>query len=142
MILNVDGSALTNPGKACYGGLIRKHDESFQLGFFGSVGISNILHAEIQALLTSVKLCWDAGYRKLICYSDSLHAVQLIMKETTKFHHYANILELIRMYLAKDWSISIHHIIREGNFRAGILAKIWELTVQTILLLSMNLFIV
>ena len=50
MILNVDGSALTNPGKAGFGGLIRKHDGSFQLGFFGSVGISNILHAEIQAL--------------------------------------------------------------------------------------------
>jgi len=57
MILNVDGSALTNPGKAGYGGLIRKHDGSFQLGFFGNVGISNILHAEIQALLTGVKLC-------------------------------------------------------------------------------------
>jgi hypothetical protein len=73
MILNVDGSALTNPGKAGYGGLIRKHDGSFQLGFFDSVGISNILHAEIQALLTGVKLCWHAGYRKIICYFDSLH---------------------------------------------------------------------
>jgi hypothetical protein len=35
MILNVDGSALKNPGKAGYGGPIRKHDGSFQLGFFG-----------------------------------------------------------------------------------------------------------
>ncbi|MCI97348.1 hypothetical protein A2U01_0118649, partial [Trifolium medium] len=26
MILNVDGSALTDTGKASYGGLIRKHD--------------------------------------------------------------------------------------------------------------------
>jgi len=50
-------SVLTNPGKTGYGRLIRKHDVSFLLGFIGSVGISNILHAEIQALLTSVKLC-------------------------------------------------------------------------------------
>jgi hypothetical protein len=67
MILNVDRSALANPWKAGYGGLIRKHNGSFQLGFFGSVRISNILHVEIQALLTGVKLCWDTGYRKFIC---------------------------------------------------------------------------
>jgi ribonuclease HI len=111
MILNVDENALTNPGKAGYGGLIRKHDGSFELGFSDSIGISNILHAEIQALLTSVKLCWDARYRKLTCYSNSLQVVKLLMKETTRFHHYAYLLELIRMYLVKDWSISIHHIL-------------------------------
>jgi len=53
----------------------------------------------------------------------TLHVVQLVMKETTRFHHYVNLLELIRMYLAKDWSISIHHILREGNSCADILAK-------------------
>ena len=44
IILNVDGSALKNPGKSGYGGLIHKHDGSFLRGFFGSMGISNILH--------------------------------------------------------------------------------------------------
>jgi len=29
MILDVDGSALTNPEKAGYRGLIRKHDDNF-----------------------------------------------------------------------------------------------------------------
>jgi len=73
MILNIDESMLTNPWKAGYGGLILKHNGSFQLGLYGSVGISNILHVEIQVLLSGVKLCWKAGYRKHICYSDSLH---------------------------------------------------------------------
>jgi hypothetical protein len=57
MILNVDGSALINPSKVNNGGLIWKHDGSFQLGLFRSVGISNILHAEIQTLLIGEKLC-------------------------------------------------------------------------------------
>jgi len=35
MILNVDGSALTNPGKAGFGGLVRNHDGTFQFGFYG-----------------------------------------------------------------------------------------------------------
>ena len=93
MVLIVDRRTLTNPRKVGYGGLICKHDESFQLGFFGSVGISNIIHAEIQTLLTSIKLCWDAGYRKLVCYTDFLHVVQLVMKETTtRLLHCANLL--------------------------------------------------
>ena len=69
VIPNIDENALTSLGKAGYGGLILKHDESFQLGFFVSVGILNILLAEMQALLIGVKLCWELGYRKLICYS-------------------------------------------------------------------------
>jgi len=124
IILNVDGSALNNPGKAGYGGLMRKHGGSFLRGFFGSVGIPNILHAEIQALLTGIKLCWEAGYRKLMCFSDSLHVVQLVMKDISRFHHYANLLELIQNYLAKDWFIYIQHILREGNSCADILAKL------------------
>jgi len=50
IIFNIDGSVLTNLKKMGYGGLICKHDGSFQLGFFGNVRISNILHAEIQAI--------------------------------------------------------------------------------------------
>jgi hypothetical protein len=57
MILNVDGSPLTNLSTASCGGLIEKHEGSFQFGFFKSVGISNILHAEIHILLIGLKLC-------------------------------------------------------------------------------------
>jgi len=34
IILNVDGSALTNPGKAGFGGLVCNHDERFQFSFY------------------------------------------------------------------------------------------------------------
>ncbi|AES67069.1 hypothetical protein MTR_2g086460 [Medicago truncatula] len=37
-----------------------------------------------------------------LCYYESLHVVQLIMKETLRFHHNANLLELNRNYLAKE----------------------------------------
>ncbi|XP_024630775.1 uncharacterized protein [Medicago truncatula] len=138
MILNVDGSALANLGKVGYGGLISKHDGNFQLGFFESVGIFNILHAEIQALWIGIKLCWEAGYKKLMCYSDSLHVVQLVSTDTPRFHHYANILKLIGNYLAKDLTVTIYHILREGNSCADVLAKL-GLMVHNILSRSMNL---
>jgi len=59
-----------------------------------------------------------------MCYSDSLHVVQLVLKDTPRFHHYANILKLIRNYLAMDWTVTIHHILREGNSYADVLAKL------------------
>jgi len=51
MIFNVDGSILTNPGKVDYGGLVR----SFV--FYSSIGLSNVLHVEIRALMIEIKLC-------------------------------------------------------------------------------------
>ena len=90
MVLNVDDNALTNPGKAGYGGLVRNFEGKFQLAFCGSVGLSNILHAEIHALMIGIKLCWEAGYKNLVCFSDSLHVVQLVSKEVSRLHHYAN----------------------------------------------------
>jgi len=57
MVLNVDGDALTNPGKAGYGGLVKNFEGKFQFAFYGSVGLSNNLHAEIHALMIGIKLC-------------------------------------------------------------------------------------
>jgi len=91
LVLNVDGSALTNPGQAGYGGIVHNSGGKFLFGFYGSVGLSNILHAEIQALLTGITLCCEAGFKKIVCFSDSLHVVQLVAKETPRFHHYANL---------------------------------------------------
>jgi len=88
------------------------------------VGISNILHAEIQVLLSGLRLCWETSYRKLMCFFDSLHVVQLVMEDILRFHHYANLLKLIHNYLAKDWFISIDHIFREGNSCVDILDKL------------------
>jgi hypothetical protein len=34
MILNVDGIASTNPGKAGFGSLVRNHNGSFQFAFY------------------------------------------------------------------------------------------------------------
>jgi len=101
MVFNMDGSSLANLRKEGFGGLMRNHDGTFQFGFYGSVGLSNILHAEIQALLVGIRLCWQTGFRKIMCFSYSLHLVKLVTKGTSQFHHYTNKLEIIRNFLAK-----------------------------------------
>lgn len=52
VVLNVAGSAITNPGLVDFGGLLHKHEGKFLLGFSGLVSVSNILHAEIMNLLS------------------------------------------------------------------------------------------
>ncbi|MCH91552.1 hypothetical protein A2U01_0012479, partial [Trifolium medium] len=47
IVLNVDDSALTNPEKTDFGGLVGNFHGTLRFGFYGSVGLSNILHAEI-----------------------------------------------------------------------------------------------
>lgn len=65
-----------------------------------------------------------AGFRKFICYYDSVHMVQLVSMSTHHFHHYANMLEIIRAYVKKDWKFSLHQNLREGNAWTDILAKL------------------
>ncbi|KEH25672.1 hypothetical protein MTR_6g033445 [Medicago truncatula] len=42
MILNVDGSAYTNPRNGGFSGLVLNHDGTFQFRFYGSVDIKLI----------------------------------------------------------------------------------------------------
>lgn len=63
-----DGSTLSNPGAAGFGGLIRDSLGTFVGGFYGSVGISNIMHAELMALLQGLTFCWNKGVRKVRCH--------------------------------------------------------------------------
>ncbi|PNY07261.1 ribonuclease H [Trifolium pratense] len=50
MILNVDGSSIGNPSISCFRGLIRNADGAWVHGFFGNLGVTNILRAELMAI--------------------------------------------------------------------------------------------
>ena len=56
-ILNVDGSAQTNPGMAGFDDLIRDFNGQFMRGFHGNIGYSNILHAEILTSMHVIQIC-------------------------------------------------------------------------------------
>ena len=77
-ILNIDDSSFGNPGSSGFGGVLRTSDETWLCGFLGFFGISNNLHMELLAIMHGLKLTWEKGYRNVICYSDSLHAINLI----------------------------------------------------------------
>ncbi len=77
-ILNVDGSAQTNLRMTEFCGLIRDFDGQFICCFHGNIGYSNILHAEILALMHGIQICWYEDLTHIICYIDSMHTIHLV----------------------------------------------------------------
>ena len=109
----MDGSAQTNPGMAGFGGLIRDFDGQFIRGFHGNIGYSNILHAEILALMHEIQICLDEGTRHIICYTDFMHNIHLVQHADVSTHHYGNEITIIRKYMAKDWTFN--YVTLSGN---------------------------
>jgi ribonuclease HI len=109
--LNVDGSLLGSSNSAGYGGLLRNRDGEFVWGFY------------ILAILNGLKLCWDRGFRKVLCCSDSLLSVNLIKHGVTVHHRFANEISCIRKLLNNAWEVNLTHTLREGNACADVLAK-------------------
>ncbi|GAU35137.1 hypothetical protein TSUD_394630 [Trifolium subterraneum] len=102
MILNVEGSSIGNPGIYGFGGLIRNADGACVHGFFGNLGVTNILHAELMAIYKGLLLAWELNIKDLWCYSDSEMVIKLITEPVDEWHHYATILINIKEILGKD----------------------------------------
>jgi ribonuclease HI len=123
MILNVDDSSLGNPGVSGFGGLIRNSDGAWVHGFYGNLGVSNILHAELMAIYKGLLLAWEMNIKELWCYSDSKTAISLITEPVDEWHHYAAIIHNIKDIITRDWQVIVSHTLREGNVCADYLAK-------------------
>lgn len=124
VVLNVDGSAVTNPGRTGYGGLVRNKDGEFLVGFYGSAGISHIGHVEMLALLQGIRLCRDMGFSAVQCYSDSTNTIRMVKEGVPPTHQEANEVATIQQMLSLDWQVVLQHTLREGNQCADFLAKL------------------
>ncbi|PNX61434.1 ribonuclease H, partial [Trifolium pratense] len=80
MVLNVDGSYLGSPGRAGFGGLIRKGSGECIIGFSGFLGIANVILAELMALYHGLKIARASGYNHRFCYPDSQTVLDLVLK--------------------------------------------------------------
>ncbi|KAJ1391393.1 Ribonuclease H domain [Sesbania bispinosa] len=116
------GVPLGIPGGAGFGGVLRDSSGAWIRGFYGNIGFSEILQAELLAILHGLHIAWREGYRFIRCSTDSQFALNLICKPDSPFHKYASILSEIKGWSLRDW-VSFHHIHREGNQVADFLAK-------------------
>jgi len=98
----VDSSVFTDSSLTGFGGLIRDHRGSFLYDFYGSIDPSCITHAEVLTLYHGLDLCWSYGHRHVVCYSYSLHVIQLIRDPLNVFHMFGNLIGLIKKLLSQD----------------------------------------
>jgi ribonuclease HI len=134
--LNVDGSLLGSTNTAGYGGLLRDNNGVFLLGFYGAATTPSILFAELMAILHGLQICWENGYRRISCFSDSLQAVNLIRDGVSAHHRFANEVISICQLLDRNWEIVVEHTLREGNACADVLAKMDALSDSPLVKLS------
>ncbi|GAU37585.1 hypothetical protein TSUD_395580 [Trifolium subterraneum] len=93
-------------------------------GFSGFIsGSSDILLAELYAIYKGLLLAKDMSIDELVCYSDSLHCVNLIKGPQVKYHIHAVLIQDIKDRLSQI-SVSLHHTLREGNQCADFFAKL------------------
>nr|KYP61721.1 Putative ribonuclease H protein At1g65750 family [Cajanus cajan] len=134
--LNVDGSRIGTPGRGGYGGLCQNHEGQFLFGFYGFLGEASVLQTEILALLHGLHLCWDKGFRKIVCYSDSTLVVSLLQGPILMFHRYGNQLMEIHQLLNCDWTCTVVHTLCEGNSCADALARMGALGNDRVVILQ------
>jgi hypothetical protein len=91
------------------------------LGFIPET--SDILFIEIYAIYKCLLLASDMGIDELVCYSNSLHCVNLIKGPQVKFRIHRVLIQDIKEMLSQS-NVSLHHTLREKNQCAYFLAKL------------------
>ena len=123
-IMNVDGSCIGSPTRAGFDGLFRNSAGFFLSGFSGFIpSSSDILHAELTAILFGITIAIDMGISDLAVYSDLLLSFNLISGSSSKYHIHAVLIQDIKDMLAQV-NVSLHHTLREGNQCADYFAKL------------------
>lgn len=64
---NTDGNSLRNFGLSEIGGLIQDELDRWIVGFFGSLGISTNMHANLAAIYQGLKIAANLGEVKAMC---------------------------------------------------------------------------
>lgn len=121
--INVDRSSLGNPGPPCFGGLIRDAQGEWVARFKGSIGVSQILLAELIAIYHGLLLAWQKGFREVGCESDYMEAVRLVNEDWEEFQVVGSVIAYIRHMKGRSWNMQLVHVYHEMNACADFLAN-------------------
>jgi ribonuclease HI len=111
----VDESCLGSPVQSGFGDIIRNTFDHYLAGFSGFLqGSSDILLVEMYAIYKGLLLTKDVNINELICYSDSLHCVNLIKGSQVRYHIHAVLIQDIKELLSQT-NVSLYHTLREVN---------------------------
>lgn len=118
----MDGSRTAN-GTTGAGGVLRNSSGEWIHGFTHHIGSGEILQAEVWGIFIGLKMAMDLHIQKIEVASDSALAVNLLVSHDYDLHPLATLLDNCHSIMQRFESCSIHHVHREKNVVADILAK-------------------
>jgi len=122
--LNVDGCCMDNPRNAGYGGLFRDVEGNWLGGFYGSLGFTTDMKAELYAICQGLVTAWDLGYRNILVETDYWGAINYIEKANIEHDVYGSLVADIRSLMQRNWSLNLVHSVKEDNACADILSRL------------------
>ena len=79
--------------------------------------------AEIFGVLYGLNLCWTKGCQRVIVKSDSLEAINLVLRGCNVEHPFYDLIVDTRIAMYRKWQVRYVHINRDRNGRADFLAR-------------------
>ncbi|XP_020225189.1 uncharacterized protein LOC109807072 [Cajanus cajan] len=122
VMVHVDVSALGSPSPASYEGLCRDNFGRWLMGFYGDARVVDNLKEELLAILHGMKLAWRANFRNILCVSDSLLAVNLVLGPLDVFHSMLLSLLTLRSYY-NNLGVSVFAILFEKETKVQIFCQ-------------------
>ncbi|KAK8473962.1 hypothetical protein V6N11_000308 [Hibiscus sabdariffa] len=122
LALKVDAAVSQSSGIAAVGGLIRDNYGSWKIGFQKALGITDVLQAELWAILLGLQLAWAQGHEIVEVQSDSQQAIALVSDNSAASSSLSLVRAIVK-FRQRGWMLSFKWISREGNQPADALAK-------------------
>ncbi|CAN1819267.1 Putative ribonuclease H protein At1g65750 [Linum perenne] len=120
--INTDGSVNAQNFTAA-GGILRCADGKGLNAFSLNLGRCSVTRAELRGAIYDLELAWSMGLRSIELQMDSRAAIGMFLSTAEPLHQHAGEVLSFRELRARDWSVSIHHVYREGNKVADFLAS-------------------
>lgn len=75
-----------------------------------------------------LRLCWESNQRRLELCTDSVEAINLMMRGCNRDYPFHDLVDTALNLLAQDWEVIVRHVPREANSCADQLARLGHTT--------------
>ncbi|XP_054791000.1 uncharacterized protein LOC129296418 [Prosopis cineraria] len=93
------------------------------MGFQKALGLMNVVTAELQVIKIGLTLCKHLNLTKVKLFSNSLEAINLLMRDGRVDYRFRELLDETRSLIYYDWEVNLLHAYKESIVVADFLAK-------------------
>ncbi|CAN0879938.1 Putative ribonuclease H protein At1g65750, partial [Linum grandiflorum] len=83
----------------------------------------SIIRVELQRAVEGLCLAWQFGHRRVALHMDSTSVLYILQAWEEQSHQHTSLVLQFRSLLQRDWTVTLSHVCREGNFLADCLAR-------------------